>query len=146
MNANQLFRLLLLYTDFLPYATLGELFIWKIKDDSFPEKYYTLQPPVISEEDWGKLIPCNTYPLKYSMMLKHKVMHYELLNVPNSEGIYIHGGNSAADTDGCILVGEKLVQKDLRGQYNLESSTYAWLSIEMYLNKLDSEIIISKRI
>lgn len=32
--------------------------------------------------------------------------HIEVLNVPNFSGIYIHIGNSEADTDGCLLLGD----------------------------------------
>ncbi|MGD0577018.1 MAG: DUF5675 family protein [Candidatus Staskawiczbacteria bacterium] len=142
MKPRLYYKLLLKYTDFLSYATLGELYIWQLSDDAFPKRFFTIQPPRISDTDFGKLIPCGVYPLRYSYMLKHEVMHYELLDVPNLSGIYIHGGNMVADTDGCILVGEKLVLPDLNGQYQLQNSKFAWQSIELYLNHLDSEITI----
>jgi hypothetical protein len=62
---------------------------------------------------WGETaIPDGTYQIelrysqKFTTALGHEMLW--LRNVPGFEYVYIHPGNTAADTHGCFLVGEKL--------------------------------------
>jgi hypothetical protein len=55
-------------------------------------------------------------PKRYEMVLSfsNRFQKYLplLLNVPCFEGIRIHGGNTAADSEGCILIGAEGDMKD----------------------------------
>ena len=51
-------------------------------------------------------IPAGTYKVVLSMSNRFKKVLPEVLDVPFFTGIRFHSGNSAADSDGCILVGE----------------------------------------
>ena len=53
-------------------------------------------------------IPRGSYECVYTYSNRFKKMLPLLLNVKGFEGIRIHSGNSAKDTEGCILVGLNL--------------------------------------
>jgi Family of unknown function (DUF5675) len=56
---------------------------------------------------YGKTaIPAGVYPVIISYSNSFKCMMPEVLNVPGYLGIRVHVGNSAIETDGCILVGK----------------------------------------
>lgn len=62
-------------------------------------------------------IPYGTYEVKWTYSNRFKKYMPELLNVSNFSGIRIHSGNTAADSLGCIIVGEnKAVGKVLNSR------------------------------
>lgn len=87
--------------------TIGKLFI---DDEYFCD---TLEDKVrdLGKNGEGKVygetaIPYGEYEIKVTYSPKFKRMLPLLLNVPYFIGIRIHRGNTAKDSDGCILVGK----------------------------------------
>lgn len=95
-----------------PTYTIGKLYI----DDA----YFcdTLEDTVRDTNKSGKFdngeqkikgktaIPYGTYEIKWTYSPRFKKYTPQLMNVPSFEGIRVHAGNTSADTEGCLLLGE----------------------------------------
>lgn len=97
-------KLRLVRTELTPDYTTGALYV----DGAF--ECYTLEDTV--REPGVKVhgqtaIPAGTYKVIINMSARFKRLLPLLLNVPGFEGVRIHPGNSAANTEGCVLVGRK---------------------------------------
>lgn len=113
--------------------TIGDLYINGVWFSN------TLEDSVRDTKIYGKTaIPCGTYKITMDVVSpKFKDRSWakpydgklpRLLDVPNYEGILIHVGNTAADTSGCLLVG----QNKVKGQ--VINSTQTFMSLmEKYL-------------
>jgi hypothetical protein len=93
-------NLRLLRRTFTDTSTIGQLTV-----DGKPE-CFTLEDKVRAVKIKGQTaIPAGIYEVTITFSDKFKKPLPLLLNVPNFAGIRIHPGNTAADTEGCILVG-----------------------------------------
>ena len=95
-----------------PTYTIGKLYI----DDA----YFcdTLEDTVRDTTKSGKFdngeqkikgktaIPYGTYEIKWTYSPRFKKYTPQLMNVPSFEGIRVHAGNTSADTEGCLILGE----------------------------------------
>lgn len=82
--------------------TIGRLFL--------DGKYFcdTLEDTVRDDglKVYGKTaIPAGTYKLELTESPRFRCLMPLICDVPNFSGVRIHAGNTAEDTDGCVLVG-----------------------------------------
>jgi hypothetical protein len=87
--------------EFSEESTIGELSV----DGQF--ECYTLEDKVRPVKIAGKTaIPAGRYEVIINFSQRFQRQLPLLLKVPDFEGVRIHPGNTAANTEGCILVGE----------------------------------------
>ena len=142
MKEEQEYRLLINKVEHLNYADIADFWIWHIKDNFFPYRFFCLTTPRENENTLFGVYSQGKYPIAINRMISHDVDHYELSSVASHSGLFIHSGNWVKDTKNCILVGEKLQQPDLNGQFCLYNSPAAIAIIENTLERLPSEIWI----
>lgn len=73
-------------------------------------------------------IPSGTYKIDITYSNKFKRKMPILLDVPGYEGIRIHPGNTAEDTEGCLLVGENKVVGKVINSKDTFNKLYKFLS------------------
>jgi hypothetical protein len=123
-------NLRLLRKTFTDTSTIGELTI-----NGQPE-CFTLEDKVRAVKIKGQTaIPAGIYEVTITFSEKFKKPLPLLLNVPNFAGIRIHPGNTAADTEGCILVGTT------RGKDAIGSSRIAFAAL---FSKLQAALLKEK--
>lgn len=102
-------KLTLRSEEFMPNCTIGRLYV----DDEF--ECFTLEDTVREVKGepvphWKipakTAIPSGEYAVTVTMSARFKKRLPLLLDVPGFSGVRIHPGNTDADTEGCILVGE----------------------------------------
>ena len=82
--------------------TIGKLYI---DDAYFCDTLEDTVRPAGTKIAGKTAIPAGTYKVKKTMSPRFQKILPEILNVPNFTGVRIHSGNTAADTDGCLLLG-----------------------------------------
>jgi hypothetical protein len=107
-------------------ATIGKLFV----NEAY--ECFSLEDEVrpLGQKVYGKTaIPAGRYEVIVNMSNRFKKMMPLLLKVPGFEGVRIHPGNKAVDTDGCILLGLTA------GKDSIFDSVKAYVAFMMKINK-----------
>jgi Family of unknown function (DUF5675) len=85
-----------------PASTIGELYVDGVREcfileDQYPTPYLKV---------YGRTaVPTGRYEVRITQSPRFKRELPLLLNVPGYEGVRIHPGNTADDTEGCLLPG-----------------------------------------
>ena len=88
----------------------GEWACWGLED---PVREIPGQPVSTWKIHGKTAIPAGRYKVIIDMSARFRRLLPLLLDVPGYSGVRIHAGNTAADTEGCILVGNERLAKSL---------------------------------
>lgn len=88
----------------------GDFACWSLED---PVREVPGQPVSTWKIHGKTAIPAGRYKVIVDMSARFKRLLPLLLDVPGYSGVRIHAGNTAADTEGCILVGNERLAKSL---------------------------------
>ena len=119
-----------------PVVTLGSLYVDGVFECFTLEDTVRVDDPLTPVDEGKKVmgmtaIPAGTYKVIINESPRFKKNLMRLLDVPGFTGILIHGGNTAEDTHGCILVGNSI----LGGTIKAGTSTPALKALQAKVQK-----------
>jgi len=116
-------------------STIGELTIDGV------HQCFTLEDKVRAEKVFGETaIPAGRYEVVVNFSNHFQKMLPELVSVPNFEGVRIHSGNTAKDTEGCILVGTTKGTNVVNGSRDAFNALFAKIQAAAVNEKVFIEI------
>jgi hypothetical protein len=117
-------------------STIGELYI----DDVF--ECFTLEDTIrTGEKVPGKTaIPSGTYKVITDYSNRFKKMMPHILTVNGFDGIRIHAGNTAKDTEGCVLLGTTKAADSIGGSRDAFASFFKKLNLALAKEEVYLEI------
>ena len=138
-----MYQMILTRSDSTDEGTLGKLELPGIAE------YLTGELPWLDNARNISCIPTGLYLMVYTKSNKFNKYTWELLTVPHRSGIRIHSGNFfgnvakgyKTDTDGCILLGNK-IGRDVSGQLIILNSRASLADFEEFLSKITGLIRI----
>jgi hypothetical protein len=106
---------------------------------------FTLELPWLANAAGVSCIPVGKYRCIFSMSARWKKLMPELLNVPGRSSIRIHGGNTTADTEGCILLGMGSLGGVLSHSQKALGYFTDWLSTAIHEGPVYCEVVYDER-
>ena len=94
-------EIILKRTELAPTYTIGDFTFLDFKCNSLEDTVRINSPKIPGKTS----IPAGRYKIIIDFSNRFQKLMPHILNVPNFEGIRIHSGNKAEDTEGCILLG-----------------------------------------
>jgi hypothetical protein len=121
---------------FTEESTVGELSV----NGKF--ECFTLEDKVRAVKIHGKTaIPEGIYEVVITFSDRFRKPLPLLLKVPNFEGVRIHSGNTAADTEGCILVGTSKSKDMVGGSRNAFNALFPKIEAALKKEKVFFQIV-----
>lgn len=103
-------NIILVRNTYTPISTIGDLLI---DHHIFCHTLEDVVRQKSAKKIYGKTaIKAGLYRIVLSMSNRFKRIMPELLDVPDFIGVRMHGGNTADDTDGCIIVAKNIISKE----------------------------------
>ena len=116
---------------FTDQSTTGELMVEGALE------CYTLEDVVRDEKIATRTaIPYGRYEIAISYSDKFRKLLPLVMRVPNFEGVRIHAGNTAFETDGCILVGSTVAPDFVGGSRSAFAKLFSKIKIAMRTQKV----------